>query len=278
MNISATRPRFSLVLRNSWLRAWRGNLMALAAELAFYEFLAVFPLLIFLLALVGLLPVQNLLDEGFQLLSPFTPARVLDVLVAWMEGIRASGGVAALVIGGAGLFVTGSAVTGTYIRAFRILGRERIRGPFFTVFALRFFFSILAAAVIVMALLIWVAAPALLGIVSRFFALEEYWLWIWYVVRMPLGALLVVTGLTIIYHVLGFSGRRAVTRVPGALVASAGCYLASWLFSLYLRAVPDFNLTYGSLGGIVILMIWLQVMNLAILFGEAWNEEWSARR
>ncbi|HEX4950220.1 MAG TPA: YihY/virulence factor BrkB family protein, partial [Blastocatellia bacterium] len=60
---------------------------------------------------------------------------------------------------------------------------------------------------------------------------------------------------------------------PGALFAVVSLITASLLFSLYLRFAPDYSTTYGSLGAVVILMLWLYLMGAVILIGGELNAE-----
>ncbi|HBW47870.1 TPA: hypothetical protein DEF17_08090, partial [bacterium] len=79
----------------------------------------------------------------------------------------------------------------------------------------------------------------------------------------------------LLYKVLGYRNIIFKEKLYGAFLAAIFCYLISWSFSLYLRAIPDLNLTYGGIAGIVIFLIWLQMMNLSLLLGEVWNVELS---
>jgi membrane protein len=60
---------------------------------------------------------------------------------------------------------------------------------------------------------------------------------------------------------------------PGAVFAALAAGLASWLFSLYLRFAPSYSATYGSLGAVIVLMLWLYLMGLVILIGGEINNE-----
>ena len=61
--------------------------------------------------------------------------------------------------------------------------------------------------------------------------------------------------------------------MPGAIFAALAAALSSWLFSLYLRFAPSYSATYGSLGAVIVLMLWLYLMGLVILIGGEINNE-----
>jgi membrane protein len=67
------------------------------------------------------------------------------------------------------------------------------------------------------------------------------------------------------------SGQRRV--IPGALFASAGIVIGSLLFSFYIRVGPSASATYGSLGAVVTLMLWLYLVGLMLLIGAEINSE-----
>ena len=66
---------------------------------------------------------------------------------------------------------------------------------------------------------------------------------------------------------------RCRWMTPGAVFAAVAAALASWLFSLYLRFAPSYSATYGSLGAVIVLMLWLYLIGLVILIGGEINNE-----
>jgi len=262
-------------LLTSIQRAWRINLFALSAQLAYYEFISIFPLIIVCLSLLGFLPIDNIFLKGADFLSTFMPPSVIDFILNWTDGVRKTGGVTTLLLGAGALIFSGWATAGAFMHAFRIVEREPIRKKFMTVILVKTFFSLVVASLISLVFVIWVAGPALLSLVSLFFRMEEIWNWVWLIIRLPIGILIMTLCVALLYKVLGYRNIIFKEKLYGAFLAAIFCYLISWSFSLYLRAIPDLNITYGGIAGIVIFLIWLQMMNLSLLLGEVWNVELS---
>ena len=88
-----------------------------------------------------------------------------------------------------------------------------------------------------------------------------------------LGLALLFMGLQLIYYFGPNVRQRWKWITPGAVFAVAGMIAASLLFSLYLRVVPEYGATYGSLGAVVVLMLWLYVTGIVVLLGGEINAE-----
>ena len=97
---------------------------------------------------------------------------------------------------------------------------------------------------------------------------------LWNYVKWPLMALVFVTMVSVLYYAspnARLRGFRWVT--PGSLVAIVGWAVASALFAVYVANFGSYDKTYGTLGGLVALLVWLWISNLAILFGHLLNAE-----
>jgi membrane protein len=96
---------------------------------------------------------------------------------------------------------------------------------------------------------------------------------IWGVVHYLVGLALLFLGLELIYY-FGPNVEQDWNWVtPGAVFAVVSMVFASLLFSLYLRFAPDYSATYGSLGAVIVLMLWLYLMGAVILIGGEVNAE-----
>jgi membrane protein len=87
------------------------------------------------------------------------------------------------------------------------------------------------------------------------------------------GLGLLFGGIATLYYFGPNFDRKKKRVMPGALFASTGIVIGSLLFSLYLRLVPSVSATYGSLGAVVTLMLWLYLMGLMLLIGAEINSE-----
>ena len=96
---------------------------------------------------------------------------------------------------------------------------------------------------------------------------------LWTAIDYLLGLLLLALAAGTIYRFGPDLKGKCRWITPGSIFAAIAAALASWLFSLYLRFAPSYSATYGSLGAVVVLMLWLYLIGLVILIGGEINNE-----
>ena len=89
----------------------------------------------------------------------------------------------------------------------------------------------------------------------------------WNVARWPVILLLVLLGITLVYHFAPAVRQRWHWVTPGSAFALIGWLLASYGLRLYVSYFGNYNATYGSIGGVILLMLWLYLSSLALLVG-----------
>jgi membrane protein len=248
------------------------NCLGLAAQLAFYFLLALFPALLVLVTLLAYMPVEHAMDALLDALSTVAPVEVLEVVRGEMHDVAAEGSAGLLTLGILGAIWSSSAATmaiiSTLNRAYDITDRrpwwhQRLTAILLTV----------ALACVVLAiqalLLIGSAAAHAVGAALGSPAFES----LWSAARWPALFLLVVLAIDLVYYVAPDAETEWVWLSPGSVVATALWLAASWGFKWYVRNLSDFSATYGALGGFVVLMLWLYLSGLAILVGGELNAE-----
>jgi membrane protein len=96
---------------------------------------------------------------------------------------------------------------------------------------------------------------------------------IWTVIRYVLGFLMLIVGIGVVYYFAPNARQHWKWITPGATFAAVSIVAVSYLFSIYLRFAPSYDVTYGSLGAVVILMLWFYLMGLIVLIGAEINSE-----
>jgi len=248
-----------------WRRTNDHNVFGVAAELAYFFMLALFPMLIFLTSLVSSLSgarrsIYGALSQG---MHPDAMGRVSveldDAISKRSGGLISIGIVGTLWAASAGV----SALTSTLNRVFDVKETRsywKVKGM---------------AVVLTLSLSLLVVIGVLLVMFGDHFGE-------WAAERLHLGSFLAV-GLTVMDYVVGFGLLLAGLEVtyyfgpnkkrqwrwvtPGAFAAVAAVLIVSILFSIYLRFGPSYSATYGSLGAFVMLMVWLYLMSLVIVLG-----------
>jgi membrane protein len=255
----------------TWREANEDNILGRAAELAYYFLLALFPMLIFLTSLVGFLP--GLREAIFTALGKFVPGEAMRLVSETISDVtrHRSGGLISFGVLGALWAASGgvTAVMGTLNAAYD--AREE-----------RSFWKIrlIAIGLTIMLALLVVGGTVLVMFGDRFavwfgepLGMGPAFTVIWGVVHYLVGLALLFLGLELIYY-FGPNVEQDWNWVtPGAVFAVVSMVFASLLFSLYLRFAPDYSATYGSLGAVIVLMLWLYLMGAVILIGGEVNVE-----
>ncbi|MEX0806542.1 MAG: YihY/virulence factor BrkB family protein [Haliea sp.] len=264
-----------LTLKELTLKTWRAirkhNCLGRAAELAFYFLLALFPLLIVLLNLISFIPaVQEIILFW---LSRLMPPDATGIVETWVQNVFAnrSGGLVSFGL----LFSLWAAATGmgALIAALNSAYEVEEGRPFWKAQLVAIGLIIaLCLLVIGGAVLItfgdsW--APALANLVGYEKIIDRIWL----VIRYLMGFAMLIIGMAVIYIFAPNVQQRWTWIAPGALFAVMTFILASYLFSLYIRYAPSYNATYGSLGAVVVLMLWLYLMGLIMYVGGEINSQ-----
>jgi len=250
----------------------------LSAGVAFFFMLSVFPLLIALVTLFGLVADPVTVEEQLQSMMRLMPASAVDVvgerLHSIVGGSTRSLGLGLAVSLGAGLWSASSGVA-ALIKAVDVAYDEHDTRGLVKVRAMA-----LASTVVVLiggGVVLWVLAglePTLewMG-VSPAVASTLAWL------RWPALLVLVVLTLTHLYR-WSPAGRapRARWVAPGAVVAATVWLAASTLLSLYASTVGGYEATYGALAGVIVLLLWLWATAFSFLLGAELNAELARHR
>jgi membrane protein len=254
-------------------RIKRDNLSIISAGVAFYALLAIFPGLIALVGLYGLVFDPHQVGEHISALTAVLPAEAANLIgeqlgeVTSMEKTSLGvGSIAAIVLA----LWSASAGMRTLMTALDVAySEEENRGM------LRFYgTSLLLTLGAVLGAIIAIATIVAVPLALRFLGLGETLQNIVAYARWPLLALIMLVGLAIVYR-YGPDRRKPMWRwvTWGAVIATVLWIGGSALFSLYVTQFGDYNKTYGSMGAVVILMTWFLLTAYMFLIGAELNAE-----
>jgi membrane protein len=265
--------------RAALVRAWRefrdDDLTFLAAALTYYGVLSLFPALLVLVSILGLVgnsATQPLIDHA----SELTPGSARDVLVSGIENVQRASGAAgfAFVLGILGALWSASGYVGGFMKATNIIYEVDEGRPFWKLRPLQIAVTVLlvlASAAIVVAV---VVTGPLARRVGDVFGLGDTAVTVWGIAKWPAIALVASQVIALLYWVspnVRQPGYRWIT--PGGLLAVALWVLASAAFAFYVASFGSYNKTYGSLAAVMIFLVWLWITNVAILIGAELNAE-----
>jgi membrane protein len=245
----------------------------LAAQLAFYFFLALFPALLLLVSLLALLPVDAQLALIIQRVSAVAPGEMLAIVRDQIERVRDGppGGLLTLAVAGA-VWSSSSAMTaiiGTVNQAYDIdEGR-----PWWKMRLLAIGLTLVLALFIVSAFTLVVGGVDLAVWVARTLGAGDLFTRLWSMVQWPVALFLVVLAIDLVYFVAPNADAEWTWLTPGGVLATALWLLASLGFKVYVSRFADFGAVYGSIGGVIVLLLWFYLSAFALLVGAELNAE-----
>jgi membrane protein len=267
--------------KKGWLEVlWRtkaeinnDNLSVIAAGVAFFAFLSIPAILTATVALWGLVSDPEGIQAQIGQLAGVLPGEVRAILVDQLTAIATNsdttlGWTVILSIG----FALWSASKGTRsaITAMNVAYEEKEERGFLKLTATTLLLTFGAVMTVIVALFCVAGIPALLAGLN----LPGWIEWTAQILRWPLLAGVSLVALAVLYRVAPDRNSPRWTWVtPGSLVSTALLLAASAGFSYYVSSFGKYNETYGSLGGVVVLLLWLYISAFIILLGGELNSE-----
>jgi membrane protein len=274
-------------LRRVWKRANEDDILGRAAQLSYYFLLALFPFLLFLITLFGYFSgtSSDLRRELITYLSSVVPGSAVRLVVVMVDEItQARGGgklsfglLAALWAASSGMSAIGDTLNHAYgVRETRPWWKVRLVSVALTI----------ALSILIISALALVLYGGQLGqFLAASIGLGSAFTVAWAILRWPIALVFVFISFSLIYHFAPdlrakshdekFAGvdyrRRWLT--PGVVVAVMLWLAVSLGFRLYLHFFNSYSATYGSLGALIVLMLWFYLTGAAILFGGEINCE-----
>jgi len=270
-------PGWLATLKRTAAEFVEDNLTDWAAALTYYGLLSLFPALIALVSLLGLFGDPKTTTESLtEIITSLGPQSAAETFSGPIESITKSQSTAglALVLGLAVAVWSASAYVGAFMRASNVVYETREGRPFWKLRPLQI--AVTLAMILMMALLALglVATGPVLDAVAGPIGLSDTAVTVWSIVKWPVMILVFLVMVAVLYYAspnVKLRGFRWVTA--GSLVAIVVWAIASAAFALYVANFGSYDKTYGTLGGLIVLLIWFWITNLAILFGHQLNAE-----
>jgi membrane protein len=277
----ADRP--TALTPGSWLRAlWRtgkelfdDHALQWAAALTFFGVLSLFPAMLALVSVLGLVgsPALAPLIENLSQPAP-SPAR--DIALDALRSIQDSrdGAGLAFAIGLGAAFWSASAYVGAFIPAANVVWEVDEARPILKKLLVRVVLTLVLLFLIAVSALSVVLTGPIAREVGGIAGLGSAAVEVWSYVKWPFLGAVVMALLAILYWSapnVRHPGWRWV--VPGSVLAVAIWIAASLGFTVYVKSFGAFSATYGGIGGVIVFLLWLWIGNLAILTGAEFNAE-----
>ena len=247
------------------------NCVGLAAQLAFFFLLALFPALLFLVALLGYLPVEHALSELLTALGTVAPQELVRLLRGQLAQIAEGSRASLLTLGVIGAIWSSSAAMVAIIDALNRAYDVTEWRPWWERRVLAVLLTVALALFIIIALAVVLVGPATAVRLADWLGLGSAVALLWAFIRWPVILFCVIFSVDLVYHFAPNRRGHWLWITPGSVVATALWILCSFAFRVYVTNFGDYTATYGAIGGAIVTMLWFYVSSIAILIGAELN-------
>jgi membrane protein len=253
------------------------NLADWAAALTYYGLLSLFPALIAVVSVIGLVgDPQSTTRSLTEIVTEIGPQSAADTFSGPIESIASNQSAAgfAFVLGLAVALWSASGYIGAFIRASNVIYETPEGRKFWKLRPLQLLVTLVMVLALTALALALVLTGPIVGAVADPLGIGSTAVDLWNVAKWPVMAAIFVLMIDLLYYAspnAKLRGFRWVT--PGAVVALVAWALTSAAFAFYVANFGSYDKTYGTLGGLVALLVWFWISNLAILFGHQLNAE-----
>jgi len=251
----------------------RHHSLQVAAALSYYFVLSVFPALIFLSAVVGWLREQNLFGNVLGLMSRLFPPDTMRIVYSVLHDVLSNHRGRWLSFGMIGTIWVASTGFDAMIEALDIAYDAGDDRPYWKTRLLAMGLAAISGTLLLIALVVMIVGPRFGAWIAEHLSLSSEFAVAWPPLRWGIAISFTVLAVEFLYFLAPNVKQRFRATLPGAIFAVAVWNGLSVLLSLYFRHFANFNRTYGTLGGLIALMIWLYWTSFVLLVGAELNAE-----
>jgi membrane protein len=264
-------------LKRTWSEFSDDNLTDWAAALTYYGVLALFPALIALVSVVGIVFSPTQITTALEdIISQLGPTSAVDTLKGPIEGIAGGGSKTGimLIVGILAALWAASGYVGAFMRASNIMYEVDEGRAIWKLRPLQMLVTLVMILLLALSAVAIVVSGPVAEAVGSAIGVGDTFVTVWDIAKWPVLLGVVTLMLAILYYAspnAKLEGFKFIS--PGAVVAVVVWILASLAFAFYVANFGSYDKTYGSLAGVVVFLVWLYITNIAILFGAQLNAE-----
>lgn len=252
------------------------DVTGLGAQLAFFFLLSIFPMLIFL---VTLLPYMDLSeDQIYQFIEEVVPGEIYTLIENTLNEILTQQNTGLLSFGILATIWSASLGMNALIKSLNMSYGVEENRPLLLARGMSIIMTVLMIFILLVALALPIFGRQIGIFIFSFFGLEEGFLETWNAVRFTIPPLIIFVVCSVIYWVAPNIKLNFKSVLAGAAFTSVGWLLISFGFSVYINNFANYSATYGSIGGIIVLMLWLYLSAMLLMVGGQVNAVMQGRR
>jgi membrane protein len=271
------RPTRFATVKRTFTEFLEDDLFDWAAALTYYGLMALFPALLAFVGVFGLVAdpagATRTISDIVTEIGPESAAETFSGPIESITSSSSTSGYLAIV-GFAVALWSASGYVGAFIRASNVIYETPEGRPFWKLRPLQLAITLVTVVLAAITLLALIVSGPLAEAIGSAIGLSDAAVTAYQIAKWPILALLVITIFSILYYASpNVKIRGFVWVTPGSIVALVLWIVASALFAFYVANFGAYDKTYGTLGGVVVLLVWMWITNIAILLGHQLNAE-----
>ncbi len=236
-----------------------------AGSVTYSGIMALFPFLLFLVSLASVIITPEQANGIVQQVGQVAPAEVTKIVGERIRAISSDQKTGLLTLGAVTALWAASGGIATLTSALNTVYGVREQRPFWKTRGLALAMTLVAGVLALVAALVAIVSPALADAIGGPIGTAILWL------RLPVAGLVMMLLWAILYYVLPDVEQSFRFITPGSIFGVVVWIVASWGFSLYVSHFGSYEATYGSLGGIIVMLLWMWISSLVLLVGAEVN-------
>jgi membrane protein len=269
------RSAWPAVLKRTFKEFKADGLTDLAAALTYYGVLAIFPMIIVVVSILGLIG-HSVTDTLIVNLGKIAPGPARHILTSAIQNVQSGKGTAGVlfIVGLAGALWSASGYIAAFMRAANVVWDVEEGRPIYKTIPIRLGVTLITVVLLTLSAFAVVFTGGLASQAGKVLGIGQSAVTVFDIAKWPVLLLIVSVILAILYYAAPNVRQPGVRWVsPGSVLAVVLWGIASALFALYVSSFSSYNKTYGALGGVIAFLVWLWITNLAILLGAELNAE-----
>ena len=254
-----------------WEEIQKDDLIDRAAALSYYFVFALFPTLLFLTTLLGMVQGPDLMERLMKTVQDVLPPDAASMLRRTLTEIQRGAGSGLLSIGAVAALWGASRGMVSIISTLNVVYGVTSPRPWWRRQLVAVGLTVMFSALALAALLSTVFGERLGRAAAAWAGLGFVFTEVWGLLQWPLGLLFVLTGIDLVYHLAPAVRQRWYWLTPGSVFAGLAWTAVSLGLRSYVSQFGNYNATYGSIGGVILLLLWLYLSGMALLVGGEIN-------
>jgi membrane protein len=271
-----TKPSWKYIAKKTLREFSKDQCPDLAAALTYYSVLSIFPALLALVSLLGIFgDPQKTTSALLDIIQGFAPGQTVDTIRPLVQDLASSSAAGlTFILGLLTALWSASGYVGAFGRAMNRVyeideGRPfvKLRGTMLGVTVVNLLIVVVIAAMLVLSGPVAESVGNLIGLGGAF-------LTVWNIAKWPVMLVLIIVAIAILYYATpNVKQPKFRWMSMGSAIALVVFLLASLAFGFYVAYSNSYNKTYGAIGGVIVALLWLWILNMSLLFGAEFDAE-----